>query len=607
MAIKSSNSGVRKGDVIRGRYEVMSLIGEGGMSRVFLASDRQLTNKLWAIKEVDRRATDPAGRPIEASLAMEAELLSKVDHPNIVDIVDIEKTDDFIYVVMDYVEGRSLDEVVRMSGPQDEADVQRWMLEICDALECLHRQNPPIVYRDMKPNNIMLHPDGYVKLIDFGVSREYKDDVDKKKDTIAFGTTGYAAPEQYGKAQSDARTDIYGVGATMWHLLGGEAPPSAFPLPSVRTVNPSVSEGFSDVIIPKCTKVDRSERYQSCDELAADLEIYEELNKDFRKSQLNKITAFAVTLAAAVFFLLAGFAFGAAHDSQVNDTYDSHLDRAAKALSSANANVGTSVGEEYYLTAVEEYIAAIETKPTDMDGWAGLIDSYEVDGEFDTDEKKQFDELYGEYQSQLADSSIMPELSYDIGRMYWFFYTYGQEGGEQAGSDVFQNSASNQTARIKASSDYFRIAAESEGFSEQSSAQIFNEIASFTANLEREVQQGGETREMYESYFHSLQNLLELAERENVEIARYNTYLLIANSLESYMTRFAATDSITRNDVESLWESVLGAISKDGRLSASTDEIRQSIESKEGSISQRIGAAYSSSAFSVNTLSSSGE
>ena len=282
----------RVGDVIKGQYKILQIIGSGGMSRVYLASDLQLTNKMWAIKEVDRHATDPVGRPIEQSLAREADLLSKLNHPNIVDIVNIEKTDDFIYVVEDYVEGDTLDAEVRKEGPQSEEDVQRWMLQICDALGYLHEQNPPIIYRDMKPKNIMLHPDGYIKLIDLGVAREYVDDA-SRTDTVAFGTEGYAAPEQYGaKTQTDARTDIYGIGATMWHLLAGGAPPMEFPLPDVRTANPNVSEGFAN-IIARCCKLDRAERYQSCEELAVDLERYEELTAEYRARQAKKVRTFA--------------------------------------------------------------------------------------------------------------------------------------------------------------------------------------------------------------------------------------------------------------------------------------------------------------------------
>lgn len=139
----------------------------------------------------------------------------------------------------------------------------------------------------MKPNNIMLHPDGYIKLIDLGVAREYVDDVNKT-DTVAFGTEGYAAPEQYGtKTQTDARTDIYELGATMWHLLSGGAPPMEFPLPDVRTVNPNVSEGFAN-IINKCCKLDRVERYQTCEELAVDLEATKSLRPSSARSRSGR-------------------------------------------------------------------------------------------------------------------------------------------------------------------------------------------------------------------------------------------------------------------------------------------------------------------------------
>lgn len=115
---------LQEGDILKDRYKVQQLIGRGGMSRVFMCTDLNLQNKLWAVKEVSRNATDHVGRPIEQSLAIEAELLSKLDHPMIVDIADIVTTDECIYVVMDYVEGVSLDKVIREEGPQSEENVQ---------------------------------------------------------------------------------------------------------------------------------------------------------------------------------------------------------------------------------------------------------------------------------------------------------------------------------------------------------------------------------------------------------------------------------------------------------------------------------------------------
>ena len=603
MGIKGSRGGVKRGDVIHGRYEIMDLIGEGGMSRVYLASDRNLVNKFWAVKEVDRRATDPAGRPIEETLASEAALLTKIDHPNIVDIVDIYETDDFIYVVMDHVEGQSLDKVVRANGPQSEEDVQRWILQVCDAVDFLHRQNPPIIYRDMKPNNIMLHPDGYVKLIDFGVSREFKDD--EKKDTIAFGTTGYAAPEQYGKAQSDRRTDVYGIGATLWHLLGGEAPPSTFPLPNVRTVNPQVSEGFADVIIPKCTAIDRDDRYQDCQELASDIGMYEELNQEFRTKQKRKVTAFAVSGLLAIVLAFVGIGLLVKHTIDINNNYDSHIRLADQAFSTAQGEKGIAVMDEDYQNAVDEYTAAIEVKPGEPDAWLGLIQAYELDDEFDIDEKKELDVLYSRYSDDLKGSNALAEVAYQIGLMYWSFYSYGLNDSSDSGSDMFQNSAANQNARIKASMNYFKTAADAEGFPERNSASIYYSIADFVTNIDREMSLGENDSNTYQTYFDSLKGLAELAKEENIEKAKYSTYLLIANSLESYVNRFATLDDVSREDVNELWDSVYQDVSADDGLPEDIEVIREAILSKNGSISSKIDLAFSNDTFSGTMNNSS--
>ncbi len=383
----ASRRTLQSGCVLKGKYEILTLIGEGGMSRVYLARDLELVNKQWAIKEVDRRAEDALGRSIEQSITHEAELLSKIQHPTIVDIVDIVKTDEHIYVVMDHVEGEPLDQVVRRQGPQVEEDVQRWMLQICDALSYLHRQNPPIIHRDLKPNNIMLHPDGYVKLIDLGVAREYQ--LDQRKDTVAFGTTGYAAPEQYGKAQTDGRSDVYAAGATLWHLLAGEAPPVEFPLPDVRSVNPQVGEGFAEVIIPRCTQIDRRKRYSSCDALAADLEVYQELTRSFRHEQKRRVGIFAGLVASALTLLAVGiFCFGL-RGHLIAQSFEHHLGL-------ADALVQISPQE-----AQEEYLTAIRQRPDGVDAYCGLIDAYKVDGAFTPEEKRQFDEVYNAHLEAL--------------------------------------------------------------------------------------------------------------------------------------------------------------------------------------------------------------
>ncbi len=526
--------GLQRGDILKGRYEIQRQIGKGGMSRVFMAADLQLNNKLWAVKEVDRHAKDPAGRPIEQALAKEAQILSKLEHPKIVSIVDTETTADFIYVVMDYVEGESLDRIVRREGPQSEADVQRWMLEICDVLGYLHSQNPPIVYRDMKPNNIMLHPDGYVKLIDFGVVREYKDEADIRQDTIAFGTQGYAPPEQYGKAQTDARADIYAMGATMWHLLAGEAPSMEFPLRNVRERNPNIGEGFANTIIPKCTALERGSRYQSCEEVAADLEIYEELTSEFKKRQVNRVRGFALSAALAIALVAVGFGLLAARDATISEKYDSFL------------ALGADMMQNNPEGAEEQYLLAIDKKPDGIDAYEGLIASYKVDGAFTVDEKKQFDGAYQKNLDALQASSRFSELSYEIGRLYWTYYTDGAKG----------DADDNQATRIKYSAEYFKNAVADPNFENYERAAVYNGIAQFTASIPNLIAEGGDDAEVYSAYWDNLVDLSTRISSESNEMVKLDTCALIANAMETYMDKFKNVAGVSAGDVESVYKTV---------------------------------------------------
>lgn len=209
------------GTVIEGKYEILKLIGTGGMSYVYLAMDKRL-NKQWAVKEIKKTANGKNDEIIENSLLTEANLMKKLDHPALPRIVDIIDNGETIYVIMDYIEGESLDKILCEYGAQPQELVIDWAKQVCDALQYLHSQNPPIIYRDMKPSNIMLKPEGNIKIIDFGIAREYKEQ--SLADTKVLGTKGYASPEHYGNRQTDARSDIYTLGMTMHHLLTGADP-----------------------------------------------------------------------------------------------------------------------------------------------------------------------------------------------------------------------------------------------------------------------------------------------------------------------------------------------------------------------------------------------
>ena len=164
-----------------------------------------------------------------------------------------------------------------MHGAQPADKVIEWGKQMCNVLDYLHSQNPSLIYRDMKPANIILKPDGTIKLIDFGIMRTYKRN--QSSDTCCLGTKGYAAPEQFGGSQTDARTDIFGLGMTMFRLVTGINPAEPpYEVKPIRLVNPNLPQGL-EYIISKCTQPNPEERYQTCDDLMDDMNNYLNLPK----------------------------------------------------------------------------------------------------------------------------------------------------------------------------------------------------------------------------------------------------------------------------------------------------------------------------------------
>ena len=147
------------GQVIDDKYEILTLVGQGGMSKVYLARDKRL-NKQWAVKEIEKRAKDRNNEIVIQSAIAEANLIKQLDHPAIVRIVDIIDNGNVIYIIEDYIEGQTLSEILENNGAQPQELVIEWAMQICEALEYLHTRKPAIIYRDMKPANVMLKPDG---------------------------------------------------------------------------------------------------------------------------------------------------------------------------------------------------------------------------------------------------------------------------------------------------------------------------------------------------------------------------------------------------------------------------------------------------------------
>lgn len=222
-------------------YEIKSVIGKGGMSTVYLADHKRLHTR-WAVKEVRKQ------QAARFDFLAESNILKRLQHPMLPRIIDIFEDRDCIYIVEDFVEGVTLDELLKQQKRVEEAVALQWFRDLCGVLNYLHTQKPnPIIYRDMKPSNIMLQPDGSLKLIDFGIAREYKQD--SSADTTYIGTKGYAAPEQFGRAQTDGRTDIYSLGVTMYHLLTGKSPyEPPYQFVPARQLAPELSRGIEYIL-----------------------------------------------------------------------------------------------------------------------------------------------------------------------------------------------------------------------------------------------------------------------------------------------------------------------------------------------------------------------
>jgi len=260
--------------VLNNRYVILKKLAQGGMSAIYQALDKQRPGVIWAIKEMSETAINPGDRAetVEA-FRREAVMLQALKHPNLVKVVDVFRDPDKgrWYMVMELIEGKTLLEIMEATpGNLPERRVLTWAAQVCDVLHFLHTQNPPIIYRDMKPGNVMeVKKNGVCKVIDFGIARFWKPG--RTKDTLILGTPGYAPPEQYGKGQTTAPSDVYALGATLHHLLTGRDPESKpFKFPPIRQLNPRISTRTEAVII-KATQIKPAERYQTIAELKSAL------------------------------------------------------------------------------------------------------------------------------------------------------------------------------------------------------------------------------------------------------------------------------------------------------------------------------------------------
>jgi serine/threonine protein kinase len=253
------------GTILRERYRLTNIVGQGGMGNVYRAEDLRLPGRLCAIKEVrpDPLATPEMRAQAREQFLKEASILAQLDHPNLPKVSDYFSEEGNEYLVMDYVPGDDLYRVLQASREAgrklDEETVLAWANQMVDALAYLHAQDPPVLHRDIKPSNIKLTPDHRIKLVDFGLVKLLGPDESRTVTILqGKGTALYTPLEQYGGegSHTDARTDIYALGATLFYLLTDYPPPDArarFLNPSILrqpdAINPALSRRVSEAIM----------------------------------------------------------------------------------------------------------------------------------------------------------------------------------------------------------------------------------------------------------------------------------------------------------------------------------------------------------------------
>lgn len=555
------------GQIIDDKYEILKLIGQGGMSKVYLAMDKRL-NKQWAIKEITKKAMDRNNDVVIQSAIAEANMIKQLDHPAIVRIVDIIDNGNVIYIIEDYIEGEALNTILETEGAQSQEQVIEWGRQLCEALEYLHTRTPPIIYRDMKPANVMLKPDGGVKIIDFGIAREYKEH--NLADTVSLGTKGYAAPEQFGgKGQTDARTDVYCLGVTLYHLVTGQNPcEPPYEIYPIRHWNPQLSAGL-EAIIQKCTQLNPADRYQSCAELLYALNHYEEYGAVYRARQKRKLNAFVATAASCLGCLLVGI-LGLTMRTQTNNSdYLQNVLQAEKA---------TTAEEK-----LEYYATAADIKPLESESYLGMVEVFKDDAAFSVEEE---DEFKKKLNVSLADLRLQEDyagMAFEIGKLYWYYYDYGRT-----------ETVDNQVTRMKSAIQWFADAVEygSETDEFHTMAVIYRDIGMFNRDITLNIEEASD-KGLYAPYWENIRGLVEMiaSDAGSSEIIELEVYRLAMNSIETYARKFKA-DDVGQADLQALFETVKQATQNVSTTSDKTEKLKADVMGRFEATQLAITNAY---------------
>ncbi|MCD8240935.1 MAG: serine/threonine protein kinase, partial [Lachnospiraceae bacterium] len=500
---------LRTGELLDNKYRILGEVGHGGMSTVYLARNKR-ANKNWAIKEICRNGASRY-EVVKQSLLAEVEVMKRLNNPHLPSIVDVIDRDESFLIVMDFVEGNSLDRELER-GFIPEADVVEWGKQLCDVLLYLHNLSPPIIYRDMKPSNVILRPDGVIMLLDFGTAREYRSHR-AGDDTTCLGTRGYAAPEQYGgMGETDRRTDIYCLGATLYHLATGRNPGlPPYEIRPIRQVRRNLSEGL-EMIIWKCTRPDPDERYQSCEELKFDLEHVNEIGRSAQRMRNRRLGLFGSALALCLGGMIGMLAFHTAALKTRRSSYEYCIEQ-ARGIADIEAKM-------------EYYIQAVMADPVRAEAYNDLLEYIMQDTEITAAESERLTTLLGQIVNGTSVKERFRErnavefekFAYDLGLYYFLF---SESGNEKVGKSQ--------------AVPWLQYAAEGSSLTqaEQNTAQTLLVIASAYSNLDNKTN----SDYSYSDYW------LDLTRLNQSETTRQIRYFIVL-----HIYRYTAAEILNRID-----------------------------------------------------------
>ena len=563
-----------QGYILNNRYRIENIIGRGGLSVVYKATDLEANGAVRAVKEISKSCKEMAESAKQESILIK-ELYEHDKYNFFPNIIQRTENNSTLYIVMDYIDGASMNSLLK-SGAFSQNMIIEYGKEICSVMQFIHDYGK--IYSDMKPDNIMIinntgsakrlgteKRSGTLKLIDFGAVVQMESGI-----PVQY-TPEYAAPEQFRAERLDRRTDIFNIGATLYHMATGRKPLPVYD--ENKKLRPS-SERFpfnskdikTDVsvkkIIRKCVEDNPAKRFRSCRDL------YSAIEKTEKHSQI-KITLFSAS-ATILSALICAFSY-IRYIQQENIEYERFITTAKKSVS--------------YEEKTELYKNAINLQTKRTEAYFGLIETYKEDLSFDENESYDILRLLTVNSEELKKNPDYELLAFETGKLYWYYYDYGTE-----------HSSDNSATRMKASAEWFSdaISENLRNISEEKyqMAKIYYDIGNFHSEIQKLVIEGDDT-DTYTEYWQSLNEMSDFAETSSAEteIVLLETYRMIINSLAIYTYKFASF--IPEEDIRNLYyktrkstESVITTTEKTKDLK---QKIRKAYQITEDAIERAYG------------------